>query len=70
MRRGDVLVAIGSRQRTKLFKFVMKHAQERRLKVILIADPSAAESRKYADLVLRCHCKEFICTIPRRRWSA
>ena len=70
MRRGDLLVAIGSRQRSKLFKFVMKHAQERGLKVILIADLSATESRKYADLVLRCHCKEFICTIPRRRWSA
>ncbi len=57
MRRGDLLVAIGSRQRTKQFKLVMKHAQERGLKVILIADLSATESRKYADVVLHCHCR-------------
>ncbi len=38
MRRGDLLVAIGSRRWTKHFKLVMKHAQEQGLKVILIAD--------------------------------
>ena len=55
MRRGDLLVAIGSRRRSKQFKLVMKHAKERGLKVILIADLTATESRKYADLALRCH---------------
>ena len=57
MRHGDLLVAIGSRRRTKQFKLVMKHAQELGLKVILIADLTATESRKYADIVLRCHCR-------------
>ena len=44
MRRGDLLVAIGSRRRTKQFKLVMKHAKDRGLKVILIADLTATES--------------------------
>ena len=58
MRRGgDLLVAIGSRRRSKQFKLVMKHAKERGLKVILIADLTATESRKYTDLALRCHCR-------------
>ena len=57
MRRGDLLVAIGSRRRTKQFKLVMQYAIERGLKVILIADLTATESLKYADLVLRCHCR-------------
>ena len=57
MRRGDVLVAIGSRRRAKQFKLVMKHAQEQGLKVILTADLTATDSRKYVDLVLRCHCR-------------
>ena len=52
-----MLVAIGSRRRTKQFKLVMKYAKERGLKVILAADLTATESRKYADLVLRCHCR-------------
>ena len=35
----------------------MKHAKERGLKVILVADLTATESLKYTDLVLRCHCR-------------
>ena len=57
MRSGDVLVAIGSRRRTKEFKLVLKKAQELGLKVILISDLTATESLKYADIVLHCHCR-------------
>ena len=60
MRKGDVLFAIGSRRRTKEFKLVMKNARELGLKVILISDLTATESLKYADIVLRCHCRGYL----------
>ena len=60
MRKGDVLLAIGSRRRTKQFKLVMKNARELGLKVILISDLTATESLKHADIVLRCHCRGFL----------
>ena len=60
MRKGDVLFAIGSRRRTKEFKLVMKNARELGLKVNLISDLTATESLKYADIVLRCHCRGYL----------
>ena len=60
MRKGDVLLAIGSRRRTKQFKLVLNNARELGLKVILISDLTATESLKYADIVLRCHCRGYL----------
>ena len=60
MRKGEVLFAIGARRRTKEFKLVMKNARELGLKVILISDLTATESLKYADIVLRCHCRGYL----------
>ena len=57
MRKGDVLFAIGARRRTKQFKLVMKNARELGLSVILLSDLTATESLKYANIVLRCHCR-------------
>ena len=57
MREGDVLFAIGARRRTKQFKAVLEHAKNEGLRVILLSDLTATESLKYADIVLRCHCK-------------
>ncbi len=57
MRKGDVLFAIGARRRTKQFKLVMKNARELGLRVVLLSDLTATESLKYADIVLRCHCR-------------
>lgn len=57
MRKGDVLFAIGARRRTKQFKQVMKNARELGLRVVLLSDLTATESLKYADIVLRCHCR-------------
>jgi DNA-binding MurR/RpiR family transcriptional regulator len=57
MRKGEVLLAIGARRRTKQFKVVMKYAKAHGVQVILLSDLTATESLKYADIVLRCHCK-------------
>ncbi|GIT47370.1 MAG: hypothetical protein Ct9H300mP13_1660 [Gammaproteobacteria bacterium] len=57
MREGECCLPLARGDEPKKFKAVLEHAKNAGLRVILLSDLTATESLKYADIVLRCHCK-------------